>query len=106
MKPGTNVRKGQPLAQIGNSGNSTAPHLHFELLSSPERISAEGLPFVLVSFGYSGHIDRARLFERGLPGPFADSRLAVSQVRAAQLPLDLSILDFESSSGSSGNPLL
>ena len=106
VKPGTNVRKGQPIAQIGNSGDSASPHLHFEVLSAPDRIGAEGLPFVLTTFGYSGHIDRARLFERGLAGPYADSRLPVTQVRSAQLPLDLSILDFESSSGSSGNPLL
>ena len=86
VKPGTIVRKGQPLAQIGNSGNSTSPHLHFELLSAPDRIGAQGLPFVLTSFGYSGRIDRGRLAVRGLPGPFADSRLAVPQVRSGAAP--------------------
>ncbi|MFI5047092.1 MAG: M23 family metallopeptidase [Acidimicrobiia bacterium] len=106
VKSGTFVRKGQPIAQIGNSGNSSAPHLHFELLSNPDRISADGLPFVFTSFGYAGRIDSARFDFLGPAGPFAGSRLPVPQVRSLQLPLDLSILDFQSSSGSSGNPLL
>ena len=106
VKPGTFVRKGQPIAQIGNSGDSTAPHLHFELLSSPDRIGADGLPFVFTSFNYAGRIDPARLAFLGPAGPFASSRLPVPQVRSQQLPLDLVILDFGSNAGSSGNPLL
>ena len=106
VKEGSFVRKGQPLAQIGNSADGLEPHLHFEVLTSPERIGAQGVPFVFNSFAYAGHIDPGKLFARGLAGPFSDSRLPVTQVRTAQLPLGLSILDFESSSGSSGNPLL
>jgi murein DD-endopeptidase MepM/ murein hydrolase activator NlpD len=103
---GTFVRAGQPLAQIGNSAAGLQPHLHFELLASPDRIGAEGLPFVFNSFGYAGRIDPGKLLLRGPAGPFSDDRLPVTHVRTAQLPLSLSILDFESSSGSSGNPLL
>jgi hypothetical protein len=106
VKEGSFVRKGQPLAQIGNSADGLEPHLHFEVLDSPERIGAQGRPFVFNSFAYAGHIDPGKLFARGLAGPFSDSRLPVTQVRTAQLPLALSILDFESASGSSGNPLL
>lgn len=106
VKQGSFVRKGQPIAQIGNSGNGSEPRLHFEVLSTPDRIGAQGLPFVFNSFAYAGKIDPAKLFTRGLAGPFTDSRLAVPQVRTSQLPLELSILDFESRAGSSGNPLL
>lgn len=31
VKPGEHVRKGQVLAHLGQSGNSAAPHLHFQL---------------------------------------------------------------------------
>lgn len=29
VKPGDRVRRGQVIGRLGNSGNSTGPHLHF-----------------------------------------------------------------------------
>jgi len=44
VKVGQRVEEGQVLAQVGHSGNSTAPHLHFQLMDSPNLIDAKGLP--------------------------------------------------------------
>jgi len=44
VKPGDIVRTGQQLAEIGHSGNSTAPHLHFHLMDGPNLINAKGVP--------------------------------------------------------------
>lgn len=45
VKPGETVRAGQPLGRVGNSGNTTEPHLHFHLMDSPDPDSARGVPF-------------------------------------------------------------
>ncbi|KPK40093.1 MAG: peptidase M23 [Gammaproteobacteria bacterium SG8_47] len=56
VKAGENVSCGQQLAEVGHSGNSTAPHLHFHLMDSPQILSAEGLPCCFRHY---------ELFERG-----------------------------------------
>lgn len=47
---GERVRRGQVLGLLGNSGNSTQPHLHFHLMSGPEPLGSRGLPFMLDRF--------------------------------------------------------
>lgn len=42
--PGQRVGSGQELALVGHSGNSTAPHLHFQLKDGPDVLHAHGLP--------------------------------------------------------------
>jgi murein DD-endopeptidase MepM/ murein hydrolase activator NlpD len=42
---GEKVRAGQRLAECGNSGNSSEPHLHFQLMDGPDPDTARGLPF-------------------------------------------------------------
>lgn len=44
VTPGSAVRTGQHLADVGHSGNSTAPHLHFQLMNGPDLLTASGLP--------------------------------------------------------------
>ena len=41
---GAKVRRGQRLARVGNSGNSSEPHLHFQLMNAPRLFRAQSLP--------------------------------------------------------------
>jgi hypothetical protein len=50
VKTGDRVKRGQVLGLVGNSGNSTEPHLHFHLADSKSALGSEGLPYVLDSF--------------------------------------------------------
>jgi murein DD-endopeptidase MepM/ murein hydrolase activator NlpD len=47
VKPGDHVRRGQVLGLVGNSGNSTEPHLHFHLMNASSPLGAEGIPYAL-----------------------------------------------------------
>ncbi|MDR1348008.1 MAG: M23 family metallopeptidase [Prevotellaceae bacterium] len=44
VEEGEMVVKGQPVAQVGNSGSSMFPHLHYQLGDSPDYINSNGLP--------------------------------------------------------------
>lgn len=51
---GDKVKRGQALGLVGNSGNSTEPHLHFHLSDSPSPLGSEGLPYLMESFTLVG----------------------------------------------------
>ncbi|HEY9376151.1 MAG TPA: M23 family metallopeptidase [Jiangellaceae bacterium] len=42
---GDHVVDGQQLAECGNSGNSSEPHVHYQLMDRPSVLIAAGLPF-------------------------------------------------------------
>jgi Peptidase family M23 len=54
VKVGQRVRAGQVLGLLGNSGNSTAPHLHFSIQDGPRPLSSTSLPFVFDRFRFQG----------------------------------------------------
>ena len=56
VKRGQRVRTGQVLGKLGNSGNSTGPHLHFQLMNRRSFLDADGLPFVFRNFRLAGFV--------------------------------------------------
>jgi hypothetical protein len=76
---GERVRAGQVLAKLGNSGNTTGPHLHFQLMDRPSLLDSEGLPFVLERFRLGGRVPSLEALIdadlAGTPVPFAPSRV-------------------------------
>jgi hypothetical protein len=86
---GDRVRRGDVLGQVGNSGGSSEPHLHFHIMDGPggtSAIAANALPFVFEAFRLDGSIHD---FETGevIPAP-------PPPVRRRQLLLTGDITDF------------
>ncbi|GAA2503117.1 M23 family metallopeptidase [Streptomyces longisporus] len=63
VRPGDRVRTGQLLGRCGNSGNSTEPHVHFQLMDSADPDIAHGTPFTWRGVGVPCN---GRTFEAGV----------------------------------------
>jgi murein DD-endopeptidase MepM/ murein hydrolase activator NlpD len=68
FREGQRLARGAPIGQVGHSGNSTAPHLHFQVMDRPEVESARGLPCAFREYEELRGGTWERVFQ-GMPGP-------------------------------------
>ncbi|HKR02070.1 MAG TPA: M23 family metallopeptidase [Pyrinomonadaceae bacterium] len=95
VRVGDKVRKGDKLALLGNTGNSSAPHLHFHIMDGPSVLGSSGVPYLIESFEYDGLIPVA-LFDKSedLTEKFGVGRLAMPKPRKREYPLAWAIINF------------
>jgi hypothetical protein len=68
VAPGDPVTTGQPIADCGNSGNSTQPHVHLQVMDSADLSVARGVPMVFRRFReWPRGAEAAAVHESGLP---------------------------------------
>lgn len=67
VSPGQKITAGQKLAEVGHSGNSTAPHLHFQLMDRQDLLTAIGLPCCFSHY-LTYKQDEWQPVENGIPG--------------------------------------
>jgi hypothetical protein len=92
VKPGDRLTAGQVLGNVGNTGNSTAPHLHFHVMSSPDPLRSDGLPFVFGGFRLDSRLAGAEVLDGlfgGTPAPLAPGFRARDETGVMPLELDV-----------------
>jgi hypothetical protein len=99
VKVGDVVQRREVLATLGNSGDSSVPHLNFRLMSGPSPFGSDGLPFVFNSFSYEGQLDAVRFLVDGVTGNYLDNRDPNPISRRRELPLGFAIIDFGAAGG-------
>jgi Peptidase family M23 len=57
VQVGDRVETGQQLGLLGNTGNTSAPHLHFGLIDGLGVLSSDSLPFVIDRFTFEGQAE-------------------------------------------------
>jgi hypothetical protein len=85
---GDHVRPGQLLGLIGNTGSSTAPHLHFHVTAAASVVASSGTPYTFTEFRFVHRIENSDELGADIPAQVAEYGPAPSpRMRHAQLPL-------------------
>jgi Peptidase family M23 len=108
VRQGARLSTGELIGHVGNSGNSAAPHLHFQVQDGPVHIDATGLPFVFDTQLFDGRAPEPIVVD--VTKPDADWFRGVPQtidrtgagVRRGQMPERNGVFGYNLSSRSNG----
>jgi hypothetical protein len=91
VKLGQKVKVGQTLGLLGNSGNSSAPHLHFHIMDTPHPLASNGVPYRFTNFSVEGKLTNLDGLETGETAKVVREGLGK---RHAELPLNDEVIAF------------
>jgi murein DD-endopeptidase MepM/ murein hydrolase activator NlpD len=94
VSKGDHVKRGQALALLGNTGNTSAPHLHFHLMDGTSVLGSSGLPYVIDRFEVAGELSSKQFNASELDGEWSKDLSAHPTSRKLEFPLDLTVVDF------------
>lgn len=109
VEEGDFVTKGQVIGKLGNTGNTSAPHLHLHIMETASSLGSNGLPHVFDEYNLIGRTTDESFFDEGLEDntPFVDEEtgliignsievlpVAFPGIHKNDLPLNLSIVEF------------
>jgi hypothetical protein len=84
VKVGDKIHRGQVLGLLGNSGNSSEPHLHFHICNRNSELACEGLPYAFASYELEG---KGENFKPSDP-------LGAPEKREMEIPLEDEVVRF------------
>lgn len=88
VKVGDKVTAGQVIGLVGNTGNSSEPHLHFQLMNRNSPMASDGIPYTFANYEIVGKMAGDE------NNPKVD-RLATPETRHGEIPMEDEVVDFE-----------
>ncbi len=97
---GQHVKRGDVLGKLGNSGNTSAPHLHFHLMEGPSALASNGIPYDIDNFALAGRLPAEKYAAAtSIEGSWSSGLFPNPSPRHGQFPLDLDVVDFSEAAG-------
>ncbi len=96
VKAGDTVKRGQVMGIVGNTGNTSAPHLHFHVMDGPSTLGSNGLPYLIDSFDLIEKAPSTEAFDKAeIEGiPLEVVPVDKPGIHKNELPLDQSVVVF------------
>ena len=91
VRKGARLGTGDLIGRLGSSGNSSGPHLHFQVMDRPSFLDATGLPFVFDSQLLEGTVIPNDALLSG--GPLTIDRTGAG-LQSNRMPLELQVFGY------------
>jgi hypothetical protein len=94
VKVGDRLTTGHVIGAVGNTGNTDAPHLHLQLMSEPEPLRANGLPFLFDKFRLNSRLSPESIELVGSGEPAVWQQGVAAADKTFQMPLYLDVMNY------------
>src|SRR4029079_9602381 len=94
VQVGDRLTKGEMIGRTGNSGSSTGPHLHFQMMDRPSALVADGIPYVFDRYSVTGQTPPIAEVMAADPQLPVTIDTATAGSRTDELPIGRDVVEF------------